>query len=177
MYYNDGDIMNDKIISVKIMPNGFGEASEDVRQYITDLNDEIIGLQQENEKLKNNQVKVLNRIRDFINSSKCEIMEGSYCNDKHSQYWEMFKEFAEELQDKIKGLDTKDYVYIPKWREEELLNQEEQLEVYKSCIEKAIEYIKNNWYSKNTTNIDNVVIGDWRIDLLNILQNGSDDNE
>ena len=112
-----------------------------------DLNlllDYITNLQQENERLKQNQVKVLNRIRDFINSSKCEITEGSYCDDKHSQYWKMFKQFAEELQDKIKGLDTKYYVYIPKWREQELLNQEEQLEDYKSRVEKANEFINEN---------------------------------
>ena len=41
---------------------------------------------------------------------------------------------------------------------------------YKKRIDKAIEYIKKDWYSKSTINIDNVVIGDWRIDLLNILQ-------
>ena len=44
----------------------------------------------------------------------------------------------------------------------------------KTKIEKAVEYIKNNWYSKSTIDIDRVVIGDWHIDLLNILQNGSD---
>ena len=41
MYYNDGDIMKDKIISVRIMPNGYGKASEEVRNYILNLHDEI----------------------------------------------------------------------------------------------------------------------------------------
>ena len=37
-------------------------------------------------------------------------------------------------------------------------------------IDKAIEYIKNNWYSKNTRNIDELhSLGDWRLDLLEIL--------
>lgn len=118
-------------------------------QHIEDLYNQLLKdydeLLQENERLKQNQVKVLNRIRDFIHSSKCEITEGSYCDNKHSQYWTMFKEFAEELQDKIKGFDTKDYVYILKWREQELLSQEEQLKDYKSRIEKAVEYIKADY--------------------------------
>ena len=42
-------------------------------------------------------------------------------------------------------------------------------------ITKAIECIKNYWYSKNTRDIERMVsFGDWRIDLLNILQ-GSED--
>ena len=89
----------------------------------------------ENERLKQNQVKTLNRIKDFINCSKCEITEGNYCDTKHSQYWKMFKEFAEELRDKIKGININDYVYISKLREQELLNQEEQLDnLYKTFI-------------------------------------------
>ena len=111
-------------------------------EQIKPLLDYITNLQQENKRLNQNQVKVLNRIRDFIYSSKCEITEGSYCDDKHSQYWKMFKKFAEEVQDKIKGLDIEDYVYIPKWREQELLSQEEQLEDYKSRCEEAIPMLK-----------------------------------
>lgn len=113
----------------------------DTHEHLLYLFNYITNLQQENKRLKQNQVKVLNRIRDFIHTSKCEIVEGYYCDDKHSQYWEMFKQFAEELQDKIKGLDTKYYVYIPKWREQELLSKEEQLENYKSRIEKAVEIL------------------------------------
>ena len=44
-------------------------------------------------------------------------------------------------------------------------------DIYKSRNEKAIEYIKNNWFSKNTRNIDELhSLGDWRLDLLNILK-------
>ena len=48
---------------------------------------------------------------------------------------------------------------------------------YKSRCEKAIEYIKNDWYELNTLDIEHCInLGkDIRIDLLNILQNGSDD--
>ena len=103
-------------------------------------------------------------------------MEGSYSNDKHSQYWSLFKRFAEELQDKIKGLDTKDCVYIPKWREQELLKQEEQLEDYKSCCEKAIEYIKSYNLPKDLGHLGEAPISIRELrDLLNILQNGSEE--
>lgn len=134
------------------------QAVKDTKDTADDM---LYELKQENERLKDNQVRTLNRIRDFINLSKCEITEGSYSNDKHSQYWSMFKRFAEELQDKIKGIDIKDYVYIPKWREQELLNQEEQLEEYKSRCEKAIKYLQYATPLRYQ-------------DLLNILQNGSD---
>ena len=33
----------------------------------------------------------------------------------------------------------------------------------------VVEYIKKNWYSKNTRDINEIVIGDWRIDLLRML--------
>ena len=43
-------------------------------------------------------------------------------------------------------------------------------------IDKSIEYIKNNWYSKNTRNIEELhSLGDWRLDLLEIL--GDKENE
>lgn len=37
-------------------------------------------------------------------------------------------------------------------------------------IDKAIEYIKKKWYEKNTRNIEDMIsLGDWRLDLLEIL--------
>ena len=37
-------------------------------------------------------------------------------------------------------------------------------------INKAIEYIKNKWYSKNTRNIEELYsLGNWQIELLEIL--------
>ena len=49
--------------------------------------------------------------------------------------------------------------------------------IYKSRCERAIGYIKSDWYKLNTRDIEHVVnLGkDIRIDLLNILQNGGDD--
>ena len=41
---------------------------------------------------------------------------------------------------------------------------------------KAIEYIKEWWYEKNTTDIEHVIsLGDKRIDLFNILNGRSDE--
>jgi len=128
-------------------------------------------LEEENEKLKRIQVNVLNRIKDFISLSKCEAVEGNYTTDNHSKYWNLFRKFAEELKDKIKGIETEEYVYIPKWREEELLNLE-------SRIDKAIEYIENGELlylaNKNSiiyqNNIEVVAVRDRINNLLNILK-------
>lgn len=51
-----------------------------------------------------------------------------------------------------------------------------ELQDYKSRNEKAVEYIKEWWYEKNTRDINRIVsLGDKRIDLLNILQGENDD--
>ena len=42
---------------------------------------EIENLQQENKQLKDNQVRALNKIRDFINDANCELQESKYSND------------------------------------------------------------------------------------------------
>ena len=157
------DLFKDKNVNGFIISD---ELYQNLKDYITNL-------QEENKRLKQNQVKALNSIKDFIKSSKCEITEGYYSNDKHSQYWKMFKRFAEELQDKIKGIDTKDYVYIPKWREQELLNQEEQLDDYKSRNEKAIEYIHNNqpvFELSSKEQIQQWFEKEFYVNLLNILK-------
>lgn len=49
---------------------------------------------------------------------------------------------------------------------EELKKENQQLKKQKDDV---VEYIKKNWYSKNTRNINEIVIGDWRIDLLRML--------
>jgi uncharacterized protein YjaZ len=62
-------------------------------------------------------------------------------------------------------------------RDVEELEKSEELKLYKqalkdkcNAIDKAIEYIKNKWYEKNTRNIEDMVsFGDWRLDLLEIL--------
>lgn len=48
-------------------------------------------------------------------------------------------------------------------------------EKYKSNNKKAIEFIKEWWYEKNTRDINRIVsLGDKRIDLLNILEGGDE---
>lgn len=53
----------------------------------------------------------------------------------------------------------------------------EQLLDYKSRIEKAVEYIKKDWYELNTRDIEHCInlAKDIRIDLLNILQGESNE--
>lgn len=118
-------------------------------------------LKEENEKLKRIQVNILNRIKDFINLSKCEAVEGNYSTDNHSRYWNLFRKFAEELKDKIKGVETEEYVYIPKWREEELLNLEDR-------IDKATEKIKEIQLNADKYGAEHDIIV--CEELLNILE-------
>lgn len=78
----------------------------------------------ENKQLKDNQVRALNKIRDFIDDANCEIRESGYSNDKHGLYWELFRKDLTNIQKLIKGINIDEYVNIPKYREEELLNLE-----------------------------------------------------
>lgn len=56
---------------------------------------------------------------------------------------------------------------------EELKEKINKLEDYKQRNEKAVEFIKEWWYEKNTRDINRIVsLGDKRIDLYNILQGG-----
>lgn len=113
----------------------------------------ITNLQKENEKLKDNQVRALNKIKDCISASKCEILEGNYSNDKHSQYWKLFNKQLKEIQKLIKGVNINQYINIPKYREKELLNKEEKLEDYKQRNEKTIDELfelKNMIYKPET---------------------------
>ena len=65
------------------------------------------------------------------------------------------------MKDKIKGIETEEYVYIPKWREEELLNIEDR-------IDKAVEYITKLKNHHETYDYD--IDYDIQRDLLNILK-------
>lgn len=49
---------------------------------------------------------------------------------------------------------------------EKLQKEKQQLKKQKDDV---VEYIKKNWYSKNTRDINEIVIGDWRIDILRML--------
>jgi len=58
---------------------------------------------------------------------------------------------------------------------ERLKEKINKLEDYKQRNEKAVEYIKEWWYEKNTRDINRIVsLGDKRIDLYNILQVGDE---
>lgn len=126
----------------------------------------ITNLQNENIELKDNQVRALNKIKDCISASKCEILEGNYSNDKHGQYWELFNKQLKEIKKLIKGVNINQYINIPKYREKELLNKEEKLEDYKSRNEKAIEYIENAQERDESYEACSLYIPD----LLNILK-------
>lgn len=102
------------------MPNGYGKASKEIRDYILHLHDEIVELQQENERLK---------------------------------------EANAELKAITKRPTPIDYAMIQK-----------RYEDYKSRCEKAIEYIK-----ENQDMVEWIHIPSW--ELLNILQNGSEEDE
>lgn len=80
---------------------------------------------EENKQLKDNQVRAMNKIRDFIDNANCEIKESKYSNDKHGLYWELFRKDLTNIQKLIKGINTDEYVNIPKYREKELLNLED----------------------------------------------------
>lgn len=101
----------------------------------------ITNLQEENQKLKSNQVKTFNKIKDHINGCNCEISEGHYSNDNHSNYWKMFKEILEDIKNNLKKYDNNGYVYIPAWREKELLRIEEENEKLNKVIEDIDKYI------------------------------------
>lgn len=129
MYYNDGDIMKDKIISVRIMPNGYGKASEEVRNYILNLHDEIDKLQQENERLKYQ-----------LNQEKPNYLQIWQLEDRIYEA----SEFIKEKISSTKGV-INDYMYHKEHNQHLIELLQEDIEMYKK--------------------------------ELNILQNGSDNNE
>ena len=90
---------------------------EDIYNWILSDENKIKQLQQENKELKNERIKVLNRIKDLINLCECEIIEGSYSNDKHSEYYTLFKKELISIKNLIKNID-----------ENELLDIEERYE-------------------------------------------------
>lgn len=110
---------------------------------------EIENLQQENKQLKDNQVRALNKIRDFINNANCELQESKYSNDNHGLYWELFKKNLTNIQKLIKGINNDEYVTIPKYREKELLNLEDNWDKLKKYIKTEIPedvFINTEWF-------------------------------
>ena len=55
-------------------------------------------LQQENKQLKDNQVRAMNKIRDFINDANCEIKESKYSNEYVDKLLNQQKEFILYLE-------------------------------------------------------------------------------
>ena len=113
------------------------EKAKDKFYMLCHLEDFVIkhdDLQQENKQLKDNQVRAMNKIRDFINNANCEIKEGKYSNDNHELYWKLFRKKLTNIQKLIKGINTDEYVNIPKYREEELLNLEDNWDKLKDYI-------------------------------------------
>ena len=84
--------------------------------------------------LEDNQVRALNKIRDFINNANCELQESKYSNDNHGLYCELFKKNLTNIQKLIKGINTDKYVTIPKYREKELLNLEDNWDKLKEWL-------------------------------------------
>ena len=127
---------------------------------------EIENLQQENKQLKDNQVRAMNKIRDFIDDANCEIKESKYSNDKHGLYWELFRKDLTNIQKLIKGINTDEYINIPKYREKELLNLEDNWNKLK-------EYIKTEIPE------DVFIDTEWFVSILDKMQEleGSDSNE
>lgn len=70
--------------------------------------------------------------------------------------------FDKELN--IYSFYDENYVYLGDYIK--LQQENQQLKKQKDNV---VEYIKKNWYSKSTKDINEIVIGDWRIDLLRML--------
>lgn len=128
---------------------------------------------EENKKLKDNQIRAMNKIRDFIDAANCEIKESKYSNDKHGLYWELFRKDLTNIQKLIKGINTDEYVNIPKYREKELLNLEDNWNKLKEWLK---EYEEGTYgLGSYETGISDG-LGDV-IKKMQELEQGSDSNE
>ena len=78
--------------------------------------------------------------------------------------WRDYDNYAKWLHDALTTLyEENEQLRVEKVK---LLSENQQLKKQKDDV---VEYIKKDWYSKNTIDINKVVIGDWRIDLLRML--------
>lgn len=167
------------------------EIFNDTKEFIKDLDDKsIYGI----------PISELRQLLDYITNLEDTLIDKQECIDAYSeiinnrdekitnlqQIEEDHKQANAVLMQELTNLEIENERLKAIWKDTNVIvkdnktlvmntNAYDTLEDYKSRCEKAIEYIKNDWYSKNTVNIDNVVIGNWRIDLLNILQNGSEE--
>lgn len=153
-------------------PDGDIATIDQMRELIEDKNLSVVKLQQENKhldgvncklrrkigQLEDNQVRTLNKIRDFINNANCELQESKYSNDNHGLYWELFRKDLTNIQKLIKGINTDEYVTIPKYREKELLNLEDNWNNLKEYLHNAdvvADYSEN--YDGHFINYDELI--------------------
>ena len=78
--------------------------------------------------------------------------------------WRDYDDYAKWLNDALTTLyEENEELKVEKVK---LLSEIQQL---KKQADDVVEYIKKDWYSKNTIDINEIVIGDWRIDILRML--------
>ena len=76
------------------------------------------------------------------------------------------KDFFERCVGIVAGLEVENEAQAI--AKEVVLSEVEDLQ---NRIDKATQYIKNDWYKKDTRDIENMIsLGDWRLDLLEILK-------
>lgn len=68
----------------------------------------------------------------------------------------------------FKKLEDKEEVEMI-YRDNDIRYLEQENQQLKKQKDDVVEYIKKDWYSKNTRDINRIVIGDWRIDILRML--------
>ena len=128
------------------------------------------------------EIKRLIRILEYISKEESASAELSQdgCKNLLNYITNLQKE-NEDLLYEINGyLEEKERLkkkitFNEKSRRKMQQSLMEQIETYKLRNEKAVEYIKEWWYEKNTRDINRIVsLGDKRIDLYNILQGGDE---
>ena len=132
----------------------YKQLSEQLQQENKHLDGVNCKLRRKIGQLEDNQVRALNKIRDFINNANCELQESKYSNDNHGLYWELFKKNLTNIQKLIKGINNDEYVTIPKYREKELLNLEDNWDKLK-------EWLENNWIESQDI---------WFVKIINKMQ-------
>lgn len=78
-------------------------------------------------------------------------------SDYKEQCWKRYLE-----NQKYEKYDKEDLV-------DEIMELQQENQLLKKQKDDVVEYIKKDWYSKNTRDINRIVIGDWRIDILRML--------
>lgn len=100
-----------------------------------------------------------------------EIKEILYKFDKVLENYELDKKTKSFSVDSICHLFPNEMITIKNY----ITNLQKEKDIYKQRNEKAVEFIKEWWYEKNTRDINRIVsLGDKRIDLYNILQGGDE---